>query len=69
MVVGLQENEFVTDRGIFDFVELNRRTHKLLEEKGAKVLYGEKTGEHKWGFWQNELPEALAAFLGPAPLL
>jgi enterochelin esterase-like enzyme len=69
MVVGLQENEFATDRGIFDFVELNRKTRKLLEEKGAKVLYGEKNGEHKWGFWQNELPAALAAFLGPAPLL
>jgi enterochelin esterase-like enzyme len=68
MLVGLQENEFVTDRGTFDFVALNRAACQLLEEKGAKVHYEEKAGEHKWGFWQNELPEALSAFLGPAPL-
>ncbi|WP_239614410.1 alpha/beta hydrolase [Cohnella mopanensis] len=68
MLVGLQEREFQTDRGIFDFVELNRSAVRLLEEKGAKLHYVEKDGEHKWGFWQNELPEALASFLGPKPL-
>jgi enterochelin esterase-like enzyme len=67
MLVGLQEKEFETDRGIFDFVELNRKARELLEEKGAKVRYVEKDGEHKWGFWQNELPEALGVFLGPTP--
>jgi enterochelin esterase-like enzyme len=67
MVVGLQEREYPTDRGTFDFVELNRKTLRLLENKGAKVKYAEKNGEHKWGFWQQELPEALAAFLGEAP--
>jgi enterochelin esterase-like enzyme len=68
MVVGLQENEYQTDRGIYDFVELNRKAKVLLEEKGAKLHYEEKDGEHKWGFWQNELPEALGAFLSPTPL-
>ncbi|WP_373230995.1 alpha/beta hydrolase [Cohnella sp.] len=68
MIVGLQENEFATDRGTFDFVELNQNARKLLEEKGAKVFYGEKDGEHKWGFWQKELPGALSAFLGPDPM-
>ncbi|BBI33682.1 alpha/beta hydrolase [Cohnella abietis] len=68
MLVGLQENEFATDRGTFDFVELNRNCKQLLDSKGAKSFYVEKDGEHKWGFWQNELPEALAAFLGPTPL-
>lgn len=68
MIVGLQENEFETDRGTFDFVELNRKARKLLEDKGAKVVYEEKDGEHKWGFWQKELPDALSAFLGPVPL-
>lgn len=67
MIVGLQETEFATDRGTFDFVELNRNAEKLLKEKGARVLYSEKDGEHKWGFWQRELPEALSAFLGPEP--
>jgi len=65
MIVGLQEREFATDRGTFDFVELNRDAVRLLEEKGAQVRYTEKEGEHKWGFWQQVLPEALGAFLGP----
>ncbi|XID94452.1 alpha/beta hydrolase [Paenibacillaceae bacterium WGS1546] len=66
MIVGLQEKEFATDRGTFDFVQLNRDAVRLLKEKGASVRYEEKDGEHKWGFWQNELPAALAEFLGPA---
>lgn len=68
MVVGLQETAFETDRGVFDFVALNRTAVRLLEEKGAKTAYSEKDGEHKWGFWQQELPRALAAFVGPSPL-
>ncbi|TVY02277.1 alpha/beta hydrolase [Cohnella terricola] len=65
MIVGLQEREYATDRGTFDFVALNRDAVQLLEEKGAIVRYTEKDGEHKWGFWQQVLPEALGAFLGP----
>jgi enterochelin esterase-like enzyme len=68
MIVGLQEAEYATDRGTFDFVALNREAAKQLEDKGAKVRYQERDGEHKWGFWQQVLPEALGAFLGPAPL-
>jgi len=68
MIVGLQETEFATDRGTYDFVKLNREAAKAFEAKGAKVTYAEKDGEHKWGFWQRELPEALGAFLGPKPL-
>jgi len=63
MTVGLQETEYATDRGTFDFVDLNRQARDLLVEKGAEVIYAEKDGEHKWGFWQNELPAALGAFL------
>jgi enterochelin esterase-like enzyme len=69
MLAGLQETAYVTDRGTFDFLALNREMKALLEARGAVVQYTEKDGEHKWGFWQRELPEALAAFLGPAPLL
>ncbi|QJD82570.1 alpha/beta hydrolase [Cohnella herbarum] len=68
MLVGLQENEYTTDSGTYDFVALNREAVRRLEQKGAKLRYLEKDGEHKWGFWQNEIPEALAAFLGPTPL-
>lgn len=67
MNVGLQETAYETDRGVYDFVALNRTARRILEEKGAKLIYTEKDGEHKWGFWQKELPEALGTFLGPTP--
>ncbi|OWA37361.1 enterochelin esterase [Saccharibacillus sp. O16] len=63
MIVGLQENEYQTDHGTFDFVDLNRRTRDLLLERGATVRYAEKEGKHLWGFWQKELPDALKYFL------
>ncbi len=69
MIVGLQETAFRTDTGVYDFVVLNRQMKQLLVDRGATVIYSEREGEHKWGFWQQVLPEALAAFLGPAPLL
>lgn len=65
MTVGLQENSFETDHGTYNFVELNRTARRALVARGAYVDYREKDGEHKWGFWQSELPEALGAFLGP----
>ena len=62
MIVGLQERDYQTDTGIYDFVELNRRAQELLVERGAKVDYHEKDGRHLWGFWQQELPDALRYF-------
>lgn len=63
MIVGLQEDNYTTDTGTYNFVELNRKARELLEERGAKVKYFEKDGKHLWGFWQNELPDALIYFL------
>lgn len=63
MIVGLQERDYQTDTGIYDFVELNRNTKALLEARGAQVHYLEKDGKHLWGFWQKELPAALIHFL------
>ena len=63
MIVGLQERDFQSDTGIYDFVELNRATRDLLLERGATVRYAEKDGKHLWGFWQKELPDALKYFL------
>lgn len=62
MLIGLEETAVKTDQGVFNFLEDNRKTKKLLEDKGSIVEYSEKTGEHIWGFWQNELPEALRYF-------
>lgn len=66
MTVGLQESSYETDHGTYNFVQLNRLARRLFESRGAFIDYREKDGEHKWGFWQSELPEALAAFLGPS---
>ncbi|WP_059052997.1 alpha/beta hydrolase [Paenibacillus senegalimassiliensis] len=63
MIVGLQEQNYTTDTGTYNFVELNRKAKALLEERGAKVTYFEKDGKHLWGFWQQELPDALIHFL------
>ncbi|WP_411347138.1 alpha/beta hydrolase [Paenibacillus sp. WLX2291] len=63
MIVGLQETDFESDTGVYDFVQLNRDTRDLLLERGATVRYTEKDGKHLWGFWQKELPDALKYFL------
>lgn len=62
MTVGLQEDAFESDTGIYNFVELNRQCADLLRERNAEVSYREKDGKHLWGFWQNELPDALMYF-------
>ncbi len=63
MLVGLDETEVTTERGTFDLVAENRKTKELLEQKKTGLLYIEKPGKHIWGFWQQELPAALHAFL------
>ncbi|MDQ6418073.1 alpha/beta hydrolase-fold protein [Paenibacillus sp. LHD-117] len=63
MIVGLQETDYETDRGVFDFVALNRNAKALLEHKGAHIFYEEKDGKHQWGFWQQEIPAALSYFI------
>ncbi|MFD1954750.1 alpha/beta hydrolase [Paenibacillus thailandensis] len=67
MIVGLQETAYeTTDRGVYDFVALNRAAKSLLERYGAELYYEEKDGQHQWGFWQKELPAALKYFLPQA---
>lgn len=63
MLIGLDEQEVKTERGTFDFVEANRQTRRLLEERNCRLTYEEKPGKHLWGFWQNELPAAMKLFL------
>jgi enterochelin esterase-like enzyme len=66
MIVGLQEDAYeTTDRGVFNFVELNRNAKALLQHKGAAVSYTEKDGKHQWGFWQKELDQAICHFIQP----
>lgn len=59
-LIGTEETEVKTDRGVFDFLTANRSVRTLLEERKADLLYEEKPGEHLWGFWQRELASGLA---------
>lgn len=68
MVVGLDETAVETHMGTFDFVQWNREAKEALETKQAILSYREKPGDHVWGLWQKELPDALRHFF-PAPRL
>ncbi|GGD63689.1 alpha/beta hydrolase [Paenibacillus nasutitermitis] len=63
MIVGLQETNYETDTGVYDFVDINREMKSILEQKGARIHYGEHEGRHVWGFWQKFIPAALKTFL------
>lgn len=69
MIIGLDEAAVKTDLGTFDFLAMNRATHTIMQQKNTSVHYTEKPGKHNWGFWQNELPDALAHFWGCGGLL
>lgn len=62
MLVGEQETAVNTHLGELNFLQLNRQTYRLLQDKQAFVTYMEKPGEHTWGFWQREMPDALRHF-------
>ena len=64
MLVGLEETEVTTDRGTFNFLEMNRETKKLLTQRQATIKYAEEQGTHKWGFWQLYMADGLRYFLG-----
>lgn len=64
MTVGLQETAFRTDRGVYDFVAMNREAKDLLIERRAEVHYVERDGEHLWGWWQRDVPDGLRWFCG-----
>ncbi|WP_202081115.1 alpha/beta hydrolase [Caldalkalibacillus salinus] len=66
MLVGTLETAVDTSMGTLDFLEWNRKTRATLEEKGAKVFYKEEEGDHIWGFWQKELPEAIKYYFKPS---
>jgi enterochelin esterase-like enzyme len=63
MLIGTDETAVTTERGTFDFLTENRQTKTLLEARSVRLTYMEKPGKHLWGFWQNELPEAMKLFL------
>ncbi|WP_124728121.1 alpha/beta hydrolase [Staphylospora marina] len=62
--VGLKETAVQTHMGTLDLVARNREVHNLLRKKNARVRYVEAAGDHTWGFWQRDIPDALRFFFG-----
>ncbi|SMO70950.1 alpha/beta hydrolase [Melghirimyces algeriensis] len=60
--VGKSETAVPTHMGNLDLLARNREVHRALQEKGANVHYSEQEGDHTWGFWQKDLPQALRTF-------
>ncbi len=59
MSVGTHESPAITPAGRLDILGWNRTVADILRECGLDVVYREKEGGHDWGFWQQDLPEAL----------
>jgi len=60
--IGLSETAVPTHMGTLDLVARNREVHRHLQEKKANVRYVEAEGDHTWGFWQRDIPDALRFF-------
>ncbi len=60
--IGLAETKVPTSFGDIDLVLRNREISNQLQNKRARVYYREKEGNHTWGFWQKDLPEAFMTF-------
>lgn len=64
--VGLAESSFVSPSlGEMDLVARNREVFQALKAKEADVKKVEREGNHTWGLWQTDLPEALQYFFAP----
>ncbi|MCS1351915.1 esterase family protein [Mechercharimyces sp. CAU 1602] len=62
--VGMSETAVSTHQGTFDILNRNREVSRLLQDKGCHLYYEEKEGDHTWGFWQKDIPDALRYFFG-----
>lgn len=62
--VGRQEREVRTTQGsVSNFYKANQELHKKLEALPlSRYAYVEHDGDHTWGSWQKDLPEALLYF-------
>ncbi|OYD07384.1 alpha/beta hydrolase [Paludifilum halophilum] len=62
--IGKSETAVPTHMGNLDLLARNREVHRALQEKEARIHYSEQEGNHTWGFWQKDLPDALNIFFG-----
>lgn len=63
-VVGLEEAEVKSPRGTKNILQGNQELyHTLKDKKLIQVEYHQLPGDHTWGFWQKNLPDAISFFL------
>lgn len=62
--IGRKETAVSTHLGEINLVTRNQEVEKTLREFGAKLHYVEQDGDHTWGLWQPQLPDALSFFFG-----
>lgn len=60
--IGKAETAVPTHMGKLDLLARNREVYRHLQDKHAKVHYAEKEGDHTWGLWQKDIPDALKTF-------
>jgi enterochelin esterase-like enzyme len=62
--IGKAETAVPTNMGKLDLLARNREVYRHLQDKQAQVHYVEKEGDHTWGLWQKDIPDALRTFFG-----
>lgn len=62
--VGTDETAVDTSRGTLDLVAGNEALRDLLQQKKVTLTYETFSGDHTWGYWQQNLPRILRAFFG-----
>lgn len=59
MFIGDDEKQAKTPSGVYDFYQYNEQMRDILTERGASVSFHVGPGNHIWGVWQKQLPDAL----------
>lgn len=59
MFIGEEEKKAKTPSGVFDFYSYNQSVRDILQGRGAQIEMHEGSGNHIWGTWQKQLPDAL----------
>ncbi|MEQ6375528.1 alpha/beta hydrolase-fold protein [Bacillaceae bacterium S4-13-56] len=59
-----EESVTTTDGKTLDFLSANRELNQILTKKKLSYTYHELEGDHNWGTWQKDLPNALLTLLG-----
>ena len=67
LMVGEDEVSVPVSVGTVNFVEHNRAFRNMLQKLDAPFDYKECPGNHTWGLWQKNLPDALSYFWNVHP--